>query len=66
MMLTEKELMARWKVGRTTIWQMRTSGKLPFATMIGGQWRYPLKKVEEYEQSQQIQLNESNPTETTP
>lgn len=57
MMLTEKELMARWKVGRTTIWQMRTSGKLPFATMIGRQWRYPIKKVEEYEQSQQIQSN---------
>lgn len=52
--LTPSQLAARWALAEFTIRQWAREGRLPFATKIGGAWRFPLDRVEAYEKRQMV------------
>jgi len=46
--LTVKELSSKLGVSEKTVYRMTTSGSIPFAIKIGGQWRFNADKIEKW------------------
>lgn len=47
-------LAKRWGLEPKTIRNWLAKSKIPFATKIGGVWRFPLDRVERYEAEQMV------------
>ena len=52
--LTVAELSTRWTIPQETIREWTRAGRLKFATKLGQAWRFPLSKLEMYEEKQQV------------
>ncbi len=52
--LSIEALALRWALAEKTIRKWIHEGKLPFATKLGGVWRFPLDRVETYEKQRQV------------
>jgi predicted site-specific integrase-resolvase len=48
------DLAKRWALEPKTIRNWLGKSKIPFATKIGGVWRFPLDRVEKYESEQMV------------
>lgn len=47
-------LAERWGLQSKTVRKWIHEGKIPFATKLGGVWRFPLDRVETFESQRQV------------